>query len=913
VSPIRYLEVLVALLIVLGISACTAATKDTAISPQIRSLFQGEYKVDPYMEEHRPITVAVLPFLDKSGSKKGAAEVRKGFYNHFSSLPFRDMELTKVDNLLFKAGLTDPEVIYKTPPQELGKILNVDAVVFGEISNFDKLFAVVYSQVAVGAEIKMYDAKTGHFLWSGKHTVRIHEGGISTTPVGIIATVISTAMNVRDIQLLRACDDLFRDMVKTIPTPTVAEALKPPVITLLTQDTRNEPKKAGDEIRVVIQGTPKMQAYFDIGDYKKRIEMEEVEPGGYLGVYKVLPGDNVSQAMITGYLRDEQGNVAQWVDALGYVTLDTTPPEKVKSLKTLGRNNLLLLSWEKCDASDLAYYRLYRSETPLSGFQAIAKTEFNEWRDDKVTNGKKYYYYVTAVDRAGNESEKGEVVVGMPLAPGPTYVGGSVEENQTWYAGASPYVITDTIIVKDKAKLSIEPGTEIKSRGPGIIVRGQLEAIGGKENIITFSTAEETKIWQGIIFENVKEKENILKFVHIRNAEIAVQIVASSPFISRCELTENETAVKVVGAFSQPSLEENIVHKNKNRAVIVEDGAKPKLIANEILDNKEGILVQNAAPDFTRNQIARNGGNGVTLLKSDAQFKENTFIDNRPFDLSAETEGDAVKAQGNWWGTTKGLEILNRLRGKVDVSAILDGPYPQGKIIRLPILHSPLGGEISEDAYLTLSHSPYQVSKDVVVKNGATLYIERGVEIRYEQNRSFIVEDGGIVAIGTREMPIKFLAASASPTPGFYVSAVKFTKATKVNSIFSFCIVKYAQIAFDIHYGAPEISHSIIAHNSQGGIICRNDAAPKILYSTFLNNLGEGAIRVVGMARPTINYNNFMNNAFAIQAFSTIYIDARHNWWGKSPPEASDIFKYSDDSINISPWLEKPEEKAFRE
>src|SRR3990172_7199478 len=149
--------------------------------------------------------------------------------------------------------------------------------------------------------------------------------------------------------------------------------------------------------------------------------------------------------------------------------------------------------------------------------------------------------------------------------------------------------------------------------------------------------------------------------------------------------------------------------------------------------------------------------------------------------------------------------------------------------------------------------------------------------------------------------------------PGFYASAVRFTKPTKVNSAFSFCIVKYAETAFDIHYGAPEISYCHIAYNSQSGIFSRNDSAPKITYSTFLNNLGEGAIRSVGMSKPVINYNNFINNVFAVQAFSSIYIDARYNWWGNSPPDENYILKNSEDSINIKPWLEKPEEKAFKE
>jgi len=160
--------------------------------------------------------VAVLPFYNVSKSQKGSDTVRRGFYNHFSSLPFKDMELTRIDDLLMKADLSDPEKIKNTSPQKLGDILGVDAVVYGEISNFDKLFAVMYSQISVGAELKMYETKTGQFLWTGKHVVRIHEGGLSVSPVGIIATVIATAMNVRDIQLLRACDDLFREMVKTI-------------------------------------------------------------------------------------------------------------------------------------------------------------------------------------------------------------------------------------------------------------------------------------------------------------------------------------------------------------------------------------------------------------------------------------------------------------------------------------------------------------------------------------------------------------------------------------------------------------------------------------------------------------------------------------------------------------------------
>jgi len=98
-----------------------------------------------------------------------------------------------------------------------------------------------------------------------------------------------------------------------------------------------------------------MQAYFNIGEYKKNIDMreQEGEPGVYLGIYKVIPGDNVSKAIITGYLRDDTGNTAEWVDAVGIITLDTTPPDQLKNARAVGRNNLVLFELGKvfCNGS----------------------------------------------------------------------------------------------------------------------------------------------------------------------------------------------------------------------------------------------------------------------------------------------------------------------------------------------------------------------------------------------------------------------------------------------------------------------------------------------------------------------------------------------------------------------------------
>jgi hypothetical protein len=94
----------------------------TTISPEISTLFDGEFKVDPYLEDHKPKIVAVLPFVPSSETEEGLETVRRGFYNHFSSLPYSDTELHRVDRDLKNAGLTDAgtRIFYNTITKNLG-------------------------------------------------------------------------------------------------------------------------------------------------------------------------------------------------------------------------------------------------------------------------------------------------------------------------------------------------------------------------------------------------------------------------------------------------------------------------------------------------------------------------------------------------------------------------------------------------------------------------------------------------------------------------------------------------------------------------------------------------------------------------------------------------------------------------
>ncbi|HEV8421101.1 MAG TPA: DUF1800 family protein, partial [Actinomycetota bacterium] len=84
-----------------------------------------------------------------------------------------------------------------------------------------------------------------------------------------------------------------------------------------------------------------------------------------------------------------------------------------------------------------------------------------------------------------------------------TNVGGTLSANTTWTAAASPYLLTQNVIVPAGVRLGIEPGTYLLGQpGASIIVRGLLEAIGTKDQPIRFRAQNCQSPMGGIAFEN---------------------------------------------------------------------------------------------------------------------------------------------------------------------------------------------------------------------------------------------------------------------------------------------------------------------------------------------------------------------------------------------------------------------------
>jgi PBP1b-binding outer membrane lipoprotein LpoB len=216
--------------------------------PKTKSTLDRIYELDPKgkiyisskLKETPPKTVAILPFnsLIGEGRIEGsrslfntmtgrsedhpellAARMRRSFFGQFSQLEFDHVKLSRIDRMLQKEGLDSWEKLRSASPQHLGELLKADALVFGEVTHFDYYYALLYTQLAVGLSMEMVETKTGEILWRVEDSRRDHTVRVVYDPFALAVGLFQAGFSLRPINMMRAMDEICRELVGTIPPP----------------------------------------------------------------------------------------------------------------------------------------------------------------------------------------------------------------------------------------------------------------------------------------------------------------------------------------------------------------------------------------------------------------------------------------------------------------------------------------------------------------------------------------------------------------------------------------------------------------------------------------------------------------------------------------------------------------------
>lgn len=645
--------------------------------------FSGEYENTPLLLSSPPRSVAVLPFTGDPAKWESAPEgqdprrvLRTSFYNHLSSLPFADLELAEVDRRLREAGLADPALQAQALAQDPGRlrsVLGVDAVITADVSHFDRVWLGIASLVSVGCEVKLVSLGSGGLLWRARHVSRGLGGGVSESPLGLVAGALAAIWNLRHEELYSQTDDLFREMVATIALPNRPPPQRGvPAITLFAALRPDRPLRRGEEVRLRLVGDPDCDAYADLGAYRTHIPLaplgaaeaaalrqdivrqaaERAAAAGrplapdlarlletelaartvYEGVYQVEPEDEAYGLTARGYLVAVSGAQARRVDPGPPLDIDARPPAPPRGLKAEPLDRRLRVTWAESPDQDLAGYEIYASASGLTGFSLNATSEHGAADLEGLENFTPAFVRVAARDKAGNLSEMSAYAKAAPLpdpalaklpTPGPA-LEGVLKEPVLLRADLGPFLVRDTLVVGRGAALHIAPGAILRfAPGAGLAVRGgDLAAYGTARRpvrCIPADAAAPAGSWAGVVLEGGGRLS--LDHVEILGAEVGIAVREASPALR---------AVRIL-ASSQAGL-------------VLDDGARPVVTCSRIAGNAGmgGLVAQGAglAPSLTAT----------------------AFQDNEPFDVQnfAPVELDL---SGNWWGgADRGPRVLGPAR-----------------------------------------------------------------------------------------------------------------------------------------------------------------------------------------------------------------------------------------------------------
>ncbi|MFQ5790425.1 MAG: hypothetical protein ACE5JI_08125, partial [Acidobacteriota bacterium] len=209
---------------------------------------------------------------------------------------------------------------------------------------------------------------------------------------------------------------------------------------------------------------------------------------------------------------------------------------------------------------------------------------------------------------------------------------------------------------------------------------------------------------------------------------------------------------------------------------------------------------------------------------------------------------------------------------------------------------------ISQDTTWPNLGAPYVSPANVYVyKNAtttATLTIESGVEVRFNQYKYFYVGwssyKGDLSARGTAAAPIVLTSNQTVKTPGFW-GRIELGSAVSPATVLEHAVVEYG------------------GYGGQGNV--RVLGSPAIQNTSIRDSSNYGVYVAGTTAFPTLKDNNFVNNpTYAVYNTTANGIDARASWWNDaSGPSGVGPGGGGAVSANVlyTPWLEAPQNPYF--
>ena len=134
--------------------------------------------------------------------------VRQAAYGALSSKNYRDIELTRIDNFSEKSN------------SEILEILDCDAVMEGEITQFKNDYLVAFSSTKVEISLFLKD-ENNQLIWQAHHLADSSDGNIPLSPISLLTGIYSATQNNSEEVAMQMIDLAIRKTIEKLPDRSV--------------------------------------------------------------------------------------------------------------------------------------------------------------------------------------------------------------------------------------------------------------------------------------------------------------------------------------------------------------------------------------------------------------------------------------------------------------------------------------------------------------------------------------------------------------------------------------------------------------------------------------------------------------------------------------------------------------------
>ena len=240
-------------------------------------------------DQHPPATVAVMPFCDRGDGNfsvdkipitfrkpkqqdqwawTDAQRLRRSVMGYLSQREFTVINPIAVDAVLKKHGIDNMEKLRKASPIELGRLLGADALVYGQVNNYEGYYYGLVSAYVVGIDTWMLSTHDGETLMRETGSRYSVDVSPAFSPQDMLINSAMTLLDFRDVTLARAEDEISRELVLSIP---VSEKLKQQMAD--TAIARADAAEAAEQEADVVPSL-RRKSYFGAASYISRQSRE---------------------------------------------------------------------------------------------------------------------------------------------------------------------------------------------------------------------------------------------------------------------------------------------------------------------------------------------------------------------------------------------------------------------------------------------------------------------------------------------------------------------------------------------------------------------------------------------------------------------------------------------------------------